>query len=337
MTWNSQNIFKVRNLVVSDKKQKAWGTAITDAELLRRVEFDSSSYAALGIAFGSDQARVGKGSSFPTIRWATDQTLEWANLQGDLDAYLAGWIMAFAMGAETVTGLSSPFTHTFNFGASDGDAIPTTLYVEDSAVLQRKFLDVCMNQAQISGSGRGPLAFALSLMGSGKVTDGAITSLPALPSRTMVMFTDTTFLIGAPGSAVAIDGDRIVSWSVTVNNNLTRREGPGSGLFANKLSIGQQTATFAATIFAKETDDLVTLLRNQTQQEIKIQVNSGAAAQLNFDFPSIFLSAAEVATQDNLVAINISSDQNSILQATGVQPLTATVLNSQASYLTLAA
>jgi len=336
MSWQSQNQFKVRNLVLSDKKQNAWGVAITDAELVRRVPFDSSSYASLVVAFGSDQARVGKGTTFPTQRWATEQTADFSNLAFDLDDYLLGWIPAFAMGAISTTGSAAPYTHTITFDESQGDALPTTIYAEDTSGLKRRFLDMCVNQAQFSGSGRGPVQASVTMMGTGKLTAGAITSLPDLAARTMLMFMDTAFLIGAPGSPAAIDADRVASWSITLNNNLVRRSGPGSGLFSNKITVGQQVAQFSATIFAKETDDLVTLLTGQTEQEIQININSGADCQLKFDFPSIFLSAVTPGTQDGLVILNISSDQNSILAGASA-PLTVTAINSQASYLTAAA
>lgn len=337
MAWNSQNVFKVRNLVLSDKKQKAWGTPITDAEMLRRVEFDSNAYVNFGIAFDSDQARVGKGSSFPTVRWATQQTTEFQNLAFDVDDYLAGWIAAFALGKEAVAG-AGPYTHTITFNNSDGDAIATTVYSEDTSALQRKFLDMCVNTAQFSGSGRGPVQATVSLLGTGKETDGAMGGgVPAIPTRKLIMFMDTQFLIGPPGAPVAIDPDRVQSWQVSINNNLTARSGPGSGLTSNKLTVGQQVAEFNAVIFAKETDDLVTLLKNQTEQEIQINIATAADATLKFDFPAIFLSAAQVGTQDGLVVLNISSDQNSILKSGANEPLTITVINDQASYLTLAA
>jgi hypothetical protein len=335
MTWQSQNQFKVRNLVLSDKKQKAWGTAVTDAQMVQRVPFDSSSYAALAVAFGSDQARVGKGTTFPTERWATDQTVDFSNLAFDLDDYLLGWIPSFAMGSLTTTGSGAPFTHTIVFDESQGDAVPTTIYTEDTSGLKQRFLDMCVNQAQFSGSAKGPVQASVTLMGTGKLTSGAIASLPDLATRTMLMFMDTALLIGAPGSPAAIDADRIASWSITLNNNLVRRSGPGSGLFSTKITTGQQVAQFSATIFAKETDDLVTLLLGQTEQELQININSGSACQLKFDFPSIFLSAAQVGTQDGLVVLNISSDQNSILAGASA-PLTVTAINSQASYLVAA-
>lgn len=335
MTWIPQNVFKARNLVISDKQQNAPGVAIGDAELLRRLRFDPSSYIAITDDFRSDRDKTGKGHSFPTYRVQTDQNTA-LDLTFDIDDYLAGWIAAFTMGNRVTTG-AGPYTHTFTYQSSSFKAALITLYSEDTAGLKRKFLDFGISQAEFSGTGRGPVQCRLSMVGGGKITDGAITSLPALPTITEILGSDLQFLIGPPGAPVAIDQDRVVNWTVTIIQDLEAKRRPGSTLYASEIAIGQPLAKLAMTISAKETDDLFTLVKNNTVQEIQLNMNSGAAAQLKFQFPSIYLSAAQVGTDGREVVMQIESNEDSILKTGAGEPLVVTVINSQATYLTLAA
>lgn len=331
MAWQTQNVFKKRNLVISPKQQAAWGNALDDADLTRRLTFDPGAYVNLTKQFRSDRDKTGKGHDSPTYRVATDQDLAF-DITLDVDDFLLGWIPAFLMGNVATAG-AGPYTHTIKFQQTSGTALATTVYLEDSDGLKRRFEGIGINSAEFSGQGRGVVQCRVGMIGSGKIVDGAMAALPALPTIKELLASDASVLIGPPGGAAVVDVDRVLSWAVTLNQDITPHKGPGSGLYATQLKIGHPSPRLQMTISAKETDDLVLLFLNSTEREIQINIPTAADCSLNFKFPSIYLSSAQVGTDNNEVVLNIESDENSILKSGANEPIVVTAINSQSSYL----
>ncbi|MBZ5597455.1 MAG: hypothetical protein LAN83_03960 [Acidobacteriia bacterium] len=332
MAWNLQNVYKKRNLVISPKQQSAFGTALIDADLTHRLEFDPGAYVALTRQYRSDRDKTGKGHDFPTYRVATDQDVAFS-ITLDVDDFLLGWIPAFLMGLVTDAGQASPYTHTIKFQQTTGNALATTIYSEDSDPLKRKFIDVGINVAEFSGSGRGVVQARLDMIGSGKATDGAIANMPALPTIKQLLASDAAFSIGNPGAATAIDPDRVLSWTVTLTQDITPFKGPGSVLYGTRLQIGHPSCKLAMTIAAKETDDLVTRFLGDTETEVQINIATAADCELDFLFPSIYLSAAQPATDTNDVVIQVESNEDSLIKKANTEIVQVTAKNNVPAYL----
>ena len=108
---------------------------------------------------------------------------------------------------------------------------------------------------------------------------------------------------------------------------------PGAGLYGIFPRLGLRKFSFQATIAAKDTDDISTLLEADTQCVGTWAINSGAAAQLNISVPTFVLKANKLGFDGNMVVWQIEGDETSILNVGGAGPLSTTVINSIASYL----
>jgi hypothetical protein len=330
-----QNCYLAREMVLSTKKQAVYGTAAADADLVKRVLFDSAAFVELAKDKYSDAELAGKGHYFATYPSQDIANMTALKIRGQLDDSWAGWLAAFSMFALADTG-AGPYTHTFTPLLSSAVAPVATIYTEDGMAIKRKWADMCIDQLAISGADKGPLTFDADLLGSGKFTNGAIAGLPALPgTRTVMMSSDVDIKIGAPAAAASLAPGRVASWGVAVKNNLTARRGPGGGLVAVQTTIGQpQYSLTDLTILGDSTDDVMSLFENGTQQEVQININSGAAAQMNFKFGNLYFSAGRPQRDSSgLVAVSVSSDPNMVLKVGANNPLQIVVIDGVTTYL----
>jgi len=209
----------------------------------------------------------------------------------------------------------------------------TTVYLQDASVVKSRYLDMVMESFRISGSQRGPLQYQCSLRGSGSITEGSLTppALPTLPTPVYLMGNDTDILVGVPASAASIK-ERVRSWEVEVVSGVEQHRGPGGGTVASFAKIGVQRARVRLRIAAKDSDDLRTLMVNDTLQELQINTNSGAAAQLNFKFHNLYFKMTPVADGNEQCWDLVSEDQD-MMKGAGLEPLTVTAINAQATFL----
>src|SRR5205807_7948036 len=103
----------------------------------------------------------------------------------DLDAFLAGWLMFFCLGADTVTG-AGPYTHTFKFLQSTNQMPVTTLLLQETNDVIYQFPDMAINDLVLSGKESGPLQVQWKMVGSGKKVDGAV-AFPAYGAANLLM------------------------------------------------------------------------------------------------------------------------------------------------------
>jgi len=331
-----QNIHKVRNIVVSPSKQAAYAGALADAALSHRPRIDGGAFASLAKGFFSDADMAGKGHAFATMRQETqrDSGLQMSVAVSD---WMAAWIAAFVMGKVTTSG-AGPYTHKFVFEPTATQPPVTTIYCEDTSAVKYKMPDVAVSEAEFSGGDSGVIQAQFSLLGSGRHADGAILpSVPAIATPIFLLGSDVQILIGPPGAPVATEAERIKSWRVRLSQNLSLHRGPGSGLYASQTKVGVQRASVGFVMAAKDTDDIRGLFLANTEQELQININSGAAAQLKFRFPSIHLSAVQCGADGNDVIYNVECDEQALLKKGANDLVEVTVINSQATYLTLPA
>lgn len=331
MAYNSQNV-RFRNFVISPNTQAAFGTVLADAALTRRSPLlDPAAFATLTKQFWSDANYTGKGHDWPTVRSKTQQDVAFQQ-NTPVTAWLAGWLAAFGLGAVTTTGAGPNYTHTCKFIQAANQPPITTIYTEDTADVKTKWLDMAITKASFTGPANGPLMCNYSMVGSGHFADGAMTTLPTLPTEALILGSDTDILIGAPGSAASIK-DRVRSWQVDIDNALEVKRSPGGGMYAANITIGAQRPTLKMTVAAKDADDLRGFFINDTLLEVQINTNSGAAAIFNIKFPGLYLSAAPMGVDGKEIVYQLETDQNSVIKSGANDPIEIDVTNAQTAYL----
>jgi hypothetical protein len=331
MPFEPQHI-RARKLTITDKKQITYGTPVAAASMTYPVRMDGSAFASLGKDYWSDLARSGKATPFPTIRQKIAQKTAFQTGL-ELNDFLPGWMAAFCLGADTISG-TGPFTHLFTFLQSTNQMPVTTVYFEETADIKTEYVDMAISDLVFSGTDSGPLTGQFSMVGSGRIVDGAVAN-PALNTPTMLLGSDSDILIGPQGAPVSIK-ERVRGWSVHFQVGLTPHRAPGGGMFSTMHKIDQQRATVSLRIAAKDVDDVRTLFLNDTIQELQINTNSGAAAQLKIRFPGMFLSAAQIGVDGNEEIWQVDTDENSVIKSGVLNLVEVTVINNQATYLVAA-
>lgn len=324
-----QNVLDVHNVVYGPFKQTTFGTPLLLASMTQRPRGDNS-FAVIDPEFYSDIAKTGKGHQWPTIRTRTRNKTAFG-ATWDVDSANIGWLLAFAMGADTVTGIG-PFVHTFKFLQSSNQMPVTSLYFEDTADVLYQMTDLAVGKLVISGGDSGPLTAQFEMTGSGHWTDGSVTK-PAVPTPTFLMGSDTDILIGAPGGSTS-KKERVRSWSVSVDVALIPHYAPGGGLFATFMKLDTQRASVQIVFAAKDVDDIRTLINGDTLQELKINTNSGASAQCNLFFPGLYFKGKLAVGDNNEEVWQLESTEMDVVKTGSNEIFQATVTNSVATYLT---
>jgi hypothetical protein len=331
MSFEPQEVF-LRNLVLGSKKQTTYGTALLDASLNKRVRFDAGDFFVLSKEFYHDGEKAGKGHNWATSHQEIMRSTA-GQLNFDLDDYKAAWLGAFFFGNVVTTG-AGPFTHTFTFLTASNIFPVTSVYFEDTADIKTKWADLAINSLEISGTANGPIRGRAGLLGSGKFTDGAHGALPALQAAPIYLLgSDTDILIGAPAAAASIK-ERIRSWSVKYEQEIIPHRAPGGGKVSTFTKVMKQRASFQLVIAAKDVDDVRTLFVNDTLQELQINTNSGAAAQLNIKFPGAYVTAAQIGVDGNEEIWSIESNQDAgVIKNGAANYAEYVVLNSETAFL----
>ncbi len=92
-----------RNLMLSINSQAAWNTRLADANLTYRQRFDGAAALERIITRRSDIAYAGKGTAFATDGQITGYDTKFGGDEAELSPWLAGYMLAFLMGTDTVT------------------------------------------------------------------------------------------------------------------------------------------------------------------------------------------------------------------------------------------
>lgn len=320
----------LRNLVISPNRQTAYGTALADLSLTKRQRFDGAAMLEVPITRRTDRDQAGKGTQFATDGQITGFDSK-IGLKFDLTAWLAGWLFGFAMGKEVVTGAASPYTHAITFDETTTQAPGTTLYMEDTADVHYKIMDMAMSELSLEIPARGAIKATADFLGTGHYTLGSMAALPALGAETYLLGSDCQFQMGPTGAQVSM-GVRHLSSTIKVGTGVINHVGVGGGLYGQFMRTGLRTLSLQSVIAAKETDDIFTLFTNNTQSHLTWTINSGASAQLIIDMPAVNLKASKLGVDGNMIVWNIEADQDTMYGA-GAQPLQVTVTNGVAAYL----
>jgi hypothetical protein len=321
-----------RNLVLSANKQVAYGGVLPDLSLTHRQRFDGSAVLDMSPTRRSDAEYSGKGTEFATDGQTTGFDTKF-NFKAEADAWLAGYGFAFAMGKETVTGVAAPYTHAFVFDESTSQACGTTLYLEDTNDVKNKVQDMAVSELTLQIGARGACELDLSFAGTGRLTPGAMVApLPALTASRYLLGSDCAFSLGPTGAPLLMAA-RHLSTTIKIGTGVVSHVASGSGLYGAFMRTERRTISQTTTIAAKDTDDIWTLLANDTIVEAKWAINSGAAAQLMIDIPACKMKATKLGVDGNMIIWSIETDQTTMFSALGVAPMTVQVMNSVAAYL----
>src|SRR4051812_11722458 len=330
MPYEAQSI-EIQSMALSANKQNAYGTVLPDINLTYRPSMDGGIFASFSQDYRGNSQRTNKGHMWPTQ--FQEIMREWGiNASLPLDDFLAGWLMAFIMGSKVTTG-AGPFTHTFSFDTSTNIAPVTSIFFQDTADVKYKTPDLAMVEVTIAGGPTGEVTVSFSMVGSGRHTDAPAFAVPAAPAAPVYLLSsDTDILLGAQGGAATIK-ERVRSWQVKLSSGITQHRGCGGGLYSTMVKWGLQRATVQLAVAAKDTDDIRTLKVNTTLRELQININSGAAAQLNMKFPGLYLTAMQNNVDGNEIIFNLESDDRGVIKSGGNEIFTAVAINSQANYL----
>ena len=194
-----------RVLLLSANRQMAWGGVLADAALTRLQRFDGSAVLDFNPERRSDKDMSGKGSEFATNGQITKLATKFSGIKCELSDWLAGYIPAFLMGKDVVTGMAAPYTHTFTWDESTRIAIPTTIYLGDTTALDYKLPDIAINDATYTITDKGAISVEFGFMGTGRYLPGALAgALPAVPTETYLLGSDADFQIGNVGAVTSI-------------------------------------------------------------------------------------------------------------------------------------
>lgn len=326
----------LRNLLFGFNAQAAWNTALADAALAYRPRFDGSTIIEQTIARRSDLEYAGKGSYFATNGQITSYDTKLNAFKTELTPELAGYIPAFLMGADTVTGAAAPYSHEMTFDQATREAVPTTIYAEDTEDVKYKCADMCINDATITIGDIGAVMVEMNMMGTGRLALGALGSaVPASPDETYLLNSDAVLTWGPVGAPVPYIG-RHMSTTLKLDNQLVVHKAPGGGLYGLFVRKGNPKFSIQSTFAAKETDDVYTLFANNTACSYSLVINSGAQAQLTIDVPKVQLKATKLGFDGDMVIWQVDVDESTCYQAAGTAPVTLTAVNAVASYLATA-
>ncbi len=351
MPFEPQRIHEV-NWAFSTKKQASYTTLVPDVSLDKRVAIIGADFGELSKAALSDAARFGKGHEWPTTRRELTRDLRLARTM-DLSSLLFGWAAAFAMGSVTSTqpapGTNPNFwQHVIKFSSASASrqAPVTTIYEELSGQtsFRRKLESLAVESFSISGRAREVAQLQMNLIGSGRVTTGAVT-LPALTGVSLLDLGGLVFKLGAQGAAVNIT-ERLIEFSVSVAQNTDADNGyhPGSGLYRNRLWFGNRRASFSATVFVDSAStDLYDNWLNENIREVSFEfigdlITSGQPETHGgvILFPAVRLTAAQIGESNGMLIYRISAGEEDVYKGAGGspdEPIQITVRNNISSYL----
>ena len=331
----------------SPRKESAYGTALADVDLTRRVVANAVELGKISKLFRSDLDRIGKGHEFATELEELARDLR-RSTSFDASSLTLGWIAAFGLGKVLTTqpnpgGNPAAYQHVFTFADPlvTKHAPTTTVYEEFTPDLKRRLVSLACNDFSVSGRARDPVQVAANWVGSGSTSDGALSPLPALTAQSFFLGADTDVLFGPQGAPVSLK-DRVLEWSLSVTQSLDADLGyhPGSGKFRGRIWYGPRRVSAAFTIFARQTDDIVSLFLNDTVRELQFVLDADTIGpgpekhRAVLKLPAVRITALDDALEGNHIVLRAEIGEAGVLKEGSAEPLTITVTNTESAFLT---
>jgi|SRR6185437_8397267 len=323
----------LRQMILAANTQATWGTPCAAAPFIEAMRYDVSGFVKFAQKKESTYGTAGATNSFANDNWLITKETS-LDMSGQLTDWLAGWLLAMALGKDVVTGGGAPYTHTINFYDTGNIAQGTTIYGKDTNDLAYQLLDMGISQLTISSAGTGSLKFKATLLGSGKTVDGVLPDMPLPVARQHLLGSDTNVSIGPSGGALVSFYPRVKSWELDIDCSLTAERPSGSGLYASHLTQSMPKVKLKMVIAANGTDDIYAWKRANTLLQATLNTTSGASS-LNLTLPNFTLDEnCSLGDVSGTSCWTIDLSETDILQVGNTPLITAVVINGQASYLT---
>jgi hypothetical protein len=188
-----QDVLDIRNLAIAPNKQNAFLTPVAAASYTQRPRNSGNYNAVHTPSFYTDGEMANKGHQWSAFK---QRIMEETSFDAtmDLDAFLAGYVLFFILGTETVTG-AGPFTHTMKFLQATNQMPVTSLLCQETNDVIYQLPDMAILDLAITGKESGYLQVQFKMVGSGKKVDGAV-AFPALSAPLFLFGSDTDIKIG---------------------------------------------------------------------------------------------------------------------------------------------
>ncbi len=321
-----------RQLVIPVNKQADFGTAVPDANLTRVQRFDGSAVIDRGTERRSDRGMSGKGYSFATNSQKTMNATKFDGVKVEATDWISAWVLANLMGKIVTTGNAIPYVHTVTFDETTRTAIPTTVYVRDTADLATRLLDVMCTKATFTIPAKGSVSLEFDLQGTGKETAGLLVTAPTIPAETYLMGNDAVLSFGPVGSQADFTG-RFMSATITVDNQGMVHEAPGGGLYALFMKRADPKFGVQVTIASKEVDDILTHYKADDKMALTFTIASSANCRLVVTIPSCNLKTTKMGFDGDMPVWNIETDETTTYQNGNTPPITFAVTSSEPAFM----
>ena len=323
-----------RTLALCAYRQTDFGVAIPDVNLTRIQRFDGSAVIDFGTERRSDRGMSGKGYSFATNSQHTMLSTKLAQVKVEATDWITAWVLSMLMGKVVTTGAAAPYTHTITFDETTRTAIPTTIYLQDTADVAYRLLDVMPTSATFTIPAKGSVSLEFELEGTGRKTAGLLAAGTAiLPTETYLMGNDAHCSFGPVGAPADFLG-RFMSATIKLENQGMVHEAPGGGL--NGIFMRRQDPKFSLSmvIAAKEVDDILTHYLADDFVTFSLPIASAANCQLTFSFPKGNLKTTKLGFDGDMPVWNLDLDETTVYQNGAIPPVTVTVISDQSTWLT---
>jgi hypothetical protein len=350
MAFQAQRVQDI-TVVMSPKKQLTYGTGLADGLLTVRTRPTNSDAGKMTKIFRSDVDHI-KGNEFATKVDELSRSLS-RSLTMDANSDNLGIALAFAMGGVVtiqpdMANDPNAWEHTMTFQPSSGtvDAQVTTINEEITADVTQKLVDMAVQDLTlrgVSGPDAGPLVLTTNWLGSG-VTEAGMAAVPALAPELANYFSrDAVFSLGTEGAPTDIS-EQILEWELGISQSLDNDGGYflGSGKVKGRTWYGPRRVTFSFVVHMKETDNIKTLFDGVTQQEIKIEIDTGVLTSggvainhlLEIRLPQIVIPTLDDAEEIGMKTWRVEIGFESVMTGqTLTEPLQVIVTNEEIDYL----
>jgi hypothetical protein len=113
---------------------------------------------------------------------------------------------------------------------------------------------------------------------------------------------------------------------------MTPNRAPGGGMWATFMKVLKQRVNWMLNVKATSADDMRTISENDTQKEIQIVTNSGAAQQMTLGSPYVMFDTFHIGVSGREMIWQMNAGDNAVLKPSTQEVFTAVVINNQSAY-----
>jgi hypothetical protein len=158
------------------------------------------------------------------------------------------------------------------------------------------------------------------------------------PFAAAAVFTEpnTGFVVGAalPTATTALSSikERVTDWQVHISCEMVPNRAPGGVMWATFMKVLKQRVNWMLNVKATSVDDMRTISENDTQKEIQIVTNSGAAQQMTLGSPYVMFDTFQIGVSGREMVWQMNAGDNAVLKPGTQEVFTAVVINNQSAY-----